>query len=286
MMVNDVLQDSQVPNNNNYPFKSQIKNRTLIYIYQITCKDPDVKELYIGQTETFEKRKYVHSKDSEKSNLKIYKIIRKHGGWNNWNMKILNHYYCKDEYESRQIEQKYMDVFKATMNSMRAYSKSDIDKELDRQLEFELKDFSNKILGCYLYDYYSDSDYESELDCKEELECEFCKSKLKSKNSLNSHIKNNKKCLEIQSSLVGNIVDSALISCDFCKKSFSVTNIGKHILTCKIKKKTESNNILFEYEKLQNKITKLEECNKKLQDYIIKLETENNIYKNIIKLKM
>ena len=45
MTVIDVDQDFQVPIINNYPFKSQLKNRILIYIYQITCKDPDVKEL-------------------------------------------------------------------------------------------------------------------------------------------------------------------------------------------------------------------------------------------------
>ena len=112
-----------------------------------------------------------------------------------------------------------------------------------------------------------------------DFECEFCKNILKSKNSLNYHVKNNKKCLEIQTKLVGNIVDSALTSCDFCKKNFSVTNIGKHVLTCKIKKKMENDNIMYEYEKLQNKIKELEECNKNLQEYIIKLETENNIYK-------
>ena len=111
-----------------------------------------------------------------------------------------------------------------------------------------------------------------------EFKCDFCKNILKSKNSLNYHVKNNKKCLEIQSTLTDN-VESSLTSCDFCKKSVSVTNIGKHVLICKIKKKIEEDNIRYEYKKLQNKIIKLEEYNKNLQDYIIKLETENNIYK-------
>ena len=51
------------------------------------------------------------------------------------------------------------------------------------------------------------------------MDCEFCKSILKTKNSLTYHIKNNKKCLEIQLNTVSK-VDSALILCDFCKKIF------------------------------------------------------------------
>jgi len=138
------------------------------------------------------------------------------------------------------------------------------------------------------------------------MECEFCKSVLKTKSSLNYHIKNNKKCLEIQSKIMLNI-NSALIECEFCGKSFSATNINKHAITCKIKKKIDVDKGLIEFEILQNKNKEIEELNKKLiiknetltaeneklindieklnienkgiKDYIIKLETENSIYK-------
>jgi len=101
------------------------------------------------------------------------------------------------------------------------------------------------------------------------MECEFCKSILKTVSSLNYHIKNNKKCLEIQSKTIDN-VKSDLIECEFCNKTFA--NIKKHLNICKEKKKeTNENNkkLIIEYEK------KIQE----LKDYIIKLETENNIYK-------
>jgi hypothetical protein len=145
------------------------------------------------------------------------------------------------------------------------------------------------------------------------MECEFCKNILKTKNSLSYHIKNNKKCLEIQINLMKK-VDSSLILCEFCSKSFSVTNINKHILNCKIKKKNEDVLIRNSLEKLKNINTDLEKYNKELinennelkkyndklnneiekyikttskenkiiqelKEYVIKLETENNIYK-------
>lgn len=61
-----------------------MENQQLIYIYHIFHKNNDIKENYIGQTQFFEKRKYSHSIASKNSDIKLYKVIREHGGWNNW----------------------------------------------------------------------------------------------------------------------------------------------------------------------------------------------------------
>ena len=223
-MVTQVNQDKQSPINYSYPFKSQFDHRTLIFIYQISCKDPNVKENYIGQTESFENRKYAHSRNCKTSDLKIYKTIRRYGGWDNWEMKIMNHYYCKDEYEARQIEQKYMDIFKSTMNTVRAYSKCFINEELDRQLEFEINDFSDRILGCYLYDYYLGFDFE-----EEQMECNFCKKIFSSLSSLNNHKLTAKYCLKIQNK---NVTEK--FKCTYCDKNFTAKNtLLSHTKICK-----------------------------------------------------
>ena len=57
-MITTNYQINQLSNNNLHSFKSDLESKTLIYIYQITCKDPKNKENYIGQTEYFENRKY------------------------------------------------------------------------------------------------------------------------------------------------------------------------------------------------------------------------------------
>jgi hypothetical protein len=101
------------------------------------------------------------------------------------------------------------------------------------------------------------------------MECNFCKSILKTVSSLNYHMKNNKKCIEIQSKTVEDI-KTALVDCEYCGKSFSATNINKHAITCKIKKKIDIDKGLIEFEILQNKNKEIEELNKKL---IIKNET-------------
>ena len=220
-MITDAIdQDTQLPINNIHPFKSQFEDRTLIFIYQITCKDPNIKENYIGQTESFENRKYAHCRDSKTSDLKIYQTIRKYGGWDNWEMKVMNHYYCKNEYEARQIEQKYMDIFNCTMNSVRAYSKSFIDQELDRQLEFELNDFSNRLLGCYSYDYYVNLDY----DFCQEMNCEFCNNVFSNLSNLNIHKKKAKYCIDIQNkanTVTTVIKENKDFSCLYCNKTFT-----------------------------------------------------------------
>ena len=112
------------------------------------------------------------------------------------------------------------------------------------------------------------------------MECNFCKSILKTVSSLNYHIKNNKKCLEIQLKTVGEI-NSTLINCEYCNKSF--TNIKKHLIICKGKNQGSVEQIKNDYNILKNEkeqlIFKYEKKIQELKEYIIKLETENIIYK-------
>lgn len=67
-----------------------------IEIYKISCKDKRVKYIYIGSTTDFTKRKYIHKKNTVvKSDNELYSMINSNGGWNNWNMEIIEKYNCK-----------------------------------------------------------------------------------------------------------------------------------------------------------------------------------------------
>ena len=71
-------------------------------IYVLRCNDDSIKEEYLGSTTNFNSRKYQHKKNcnnNENNNLKIYKIIRDHGGWANWNMIQLEAFSCKNKRE-------------------------------------------------------------------------------------------------------------------------------------------------------------------------------------------
>ena len=92
-------------------------------IYKIFCKDPNVKDLYVGHTTNFVQRKHAHKQNCMNSkspcyNIKLYKIIRDNSGWDNWVMEIVNFFNCNDSYEARKKEQEYFLLLNATLNSI------------------------------------------------------------------------------------------------------------------------------------------------------------------------
>ena len=92
-------------------------------IYKIACNDPNITDVYVGHTTNFVQRKHAHKQvcnniNSPCYNLKLYKTIRKHGNWSNWEMSIVNFYNCKDQYEARQKEQEYYVLLGATLNTV------------------------------------------------------------------------------------------------------------------------------------------------------------------------
>ena len=91
-------------------------------IYKIVCNDVDVKDLYVGSTTNFTRRKWEHKSSSNNPNdrrhhLKIYKIINANGGWENWSMIEIDKYPCKDGNEARSKERYWLEQLKASMNT-------------------------------------------------------------------------------------------------------------------------------------------------------------------------
>lgn len=96
-------------------------------IYKICCKNPEIKDLYVGHTTNFVQRKYAHKQNcnnikSPCYNLKLYKTIRDNGNWDNWEMSIVQFYNCKDLLDARQKEQEHFITLNATLNSIEPLS--------------------------------------------------------------------------------------------------------------------------------------------------------------------
>ena len=92
-------------------------------IYKISCKDTSVTDLYVGHTINFVQRQLAHkysciNDNSTNYNCKLYQIIRKNGGWNNWTMNIVNFFNCANKTEAREKEQEYYKLLCATLNSV------------------------------------------------------------------------------------------------------------------------------------------------------------------------
>jgi hypothetical protein len=95
-------------------------------IYKIYCKDASIIDIYVGHTTNFTKRKYGHKSYCNNGNsLKIYDMIRKTGGWDNWDMVEIAKYNCEDSIEARIREQEHFDILQPTLNQINPISPND-----------------------------------------------------------------------------------------------------------------------------------------------------------------
>ena len=92
-------------------------------IYKIYCKDDNIKDIYIGSTTNFRNRKYDHKcncyniNQLNLYNLKVYKFIRDNGGWENWDMIIIEEFECENKLELIKKEREYIEKLNASLNS-------------------------------------------------------------------------------------------------------------------------------------------------------------------------
>jgi hypothetical protein len=92
-------------------------------IYKISCKNISITDVYVGHTTNFVQRKKAHKQSCNNDkypnhSCNLYKVIRENGGWDNWNMEIVNFFNCSDNYEARQKEHEYFTLLNATLNSI------------------------------------------------------------------------------------------------------------------------------------------------------------------------
>ena len=58
-------------------------------MYKFVCKDLSIKEIYVGSTTNYYKRKMGHKTSlntvgKKEYNFKVYQYMRASGGWDNW----------------------------------------------------------------------------------------------------------------------------------------------------------------------------------------------------------
>lgn len=192
--------------------------------YKIYCKDIDFHDVYIGHTTNFVQRKHTHKRACNKStdqshHLKVYKIIREHGGWDNWNMEMIGFRNCKDHSEACTIEQEYFDSYKASLNSILA--KKQVIERLPVTVEKKEK------LNLY---------------------CEICKIKSCSQKAFEIHknTKKHKSLVEAQNNSETEIPQSENIKfhCKLCHfKCSKNSDFQRHLKTTKHKKVTNGDDL-------------------------------------------
>ena len=96
------------------PKKSVDYTNTIIY--KIVCKDLTIKDLYIGHTTQFTKRKSGHKADLKIKKHKLQITILENGGWDNWDMIEVEKYSCVDSNEARARERYWYELLNASLN--------------------------------------------------------------------------------------------------------------------------------------------------------------------------
>lgn len=92
-------------------------------IYRILHKDRNIQEIYYGSTTNFTRRRSQHKKNVNNKrkrlyHCKLYKFIRMFGGWDNFDMEIVEVYPCDNLIEGKAKEQYYIDMYKPSLNSV------------------------------------------------------------------------------------------------------------------------------------------------------------------------
>lgn len=96
-------------------------------IYKLCSLDQNIKDIYVGQTTDFNRRKSSHKQkcNNEKTkehNFKVYQFIRANGGWDNWNMIQIEEYPCNNRREADARETYWMKELNSTLNSRQSFT--------------------------------------------------------------------------------------------------------------------------------------------------------------------
>ena len=157
-------------------------------IYKLCCRNPEIKDIYVGSTCNFTKRKYEHKSDcnninSKKYNLNVYQYIRDNGNWENWDMVLLEEYKdCSNKMELHARERYWLEKLGATLNSCipNRSVKEYYEKNKEEILEKKKERYKN-----------NKEEYNKKYNekRKEKIECDIC-GKIMRKDTLNRHKKN------------------------------------------------------------------------------------------------
>ena len=95
-------------------------------IYKLCCKDTSITDIYIGSTTNFNRRKQEHKHKCNKPtsklyNSKVYTFIREQGGFENWDIILIENVKVETKRELEKEERRVMDELKPSLNSIKSF---------------------------------------------------------------------------------------------------------------------------------------------------------------------
>jgi hypothetical protein len=141
-------------------------NYSKLLIYKIVCNDLNIKEVYVGSTVNFTRRKCQHKSrcyniNDSVYNEKKYQFIRDNGGWENWTMLEIEKYPCNDKNEAHTRERYWIEILNATLNkyiptrTTKQYQEDNKDKILEYKKKYD--DDNKDKLKDYIRNYYKNN---------------------------------------------------------------------------------------------------------------------------------
>src|SRR5210317_597352 len=160
-------------------------------VYKICCKDNNISDCYVGSTTCLRNRKNRHktSCNNEKDkdyNYPVYKFIRDNGGFDNWEVIMVEEYpQCKSVEELLKYEREHMEMLGATLN-----------KVVIGRTHKEWREDNKEKCNAISKKYHEKNKEELNSKAREKVKCEFCGS-MCSKRNIVRHQKS-QKCLKAQ----------------------------------------------------------------------------------------
>jgi len=114
-------------------------------IYKLCCKNPEIKEIYVGSTTNLIKRKYYHKYDCNNVNSKAYnhykyQFIRDNGGFKNWDMVLIENYACENKRQLEKRERYFIELLNTTLNSYTPFLTEEEKKEQKKEYDKEYRE--------------------------------------------------------------------------------------------------------------------------------------------------
>jgi len=120
-------------------------------IYMIKCKDPNIKDCYIGSTTNLKRRKIqqkscFNNPNSGRGHLKLYQFMRDNGGFINFEHKILeDDIEFNNRNELNKIERYYIEEFKSSLNiDIPSRTKKEYLKDIQNKRKEYCKQYNKK----------------------------------------------------------------------------------------------------------------------------------------------
>ena len=272
--------------------KTQIDYSNTI-IYKIFCNDTKITDKYIGFTTNFSQRKYYHKQNCINSSRpkydnNLYNVIRNHGGWENWTMKIMAKYNLPNHNEAKNKELEYIANHNATLNFTSIKENNNIDDTSSGKNDSNgnSEKVSNEIVD---QDFIK---YKKLLKNSEKYKCEFCNFFTHVKCNYEKHIKSEKHVRQQKIQMLATKkYKENNVFCDNCKKMYkNRSGLWRHYKKCvsNVNQIDNSNNKLDEI----TSITENQEHNnlditdtKQLTKLVVNLLTQNQeLTKQVLEL--